>query len=220
MANPPEDRGDVQQGFVAIPAGPPGSPVNVLPATPQPPMVNAQRALQTLPTLTPAVAQHALNLHRPAQGPGDSPRPAAPQTATTFGVGLGSIGPKWDSREHEREGRLGRPDPGFLREIPDTATLKRRQAQWISGQGLPGNQHLAVGAAAVKLTPADFAMSATVVVSGGDVRVCFDGTAAALANGVIFGPGSVLKLTGKETLRGFSAVGVGNAAALDVVYWE
>jgi hypothetical protein len=110
-------------------------------------------------------------------------------------------------------------DPGYGRVPAFGPSLWRRMVQEFSGDPLPGNQHFAPPAAAQLLTIPDFAISATVSITGDTCRVSFD-TPATAANGFVAPVGTLFDITGRGSLKAASFFPNSAATVVDVVYWS
>lgn len=103
--------------------------------------------------------------------------------------------------------------------MTSAAGILQRLFMWFPGDPCGPNQHLAGIAAATGLTPPSDAVSALVSVSGADVFLSLDGTAATATNGLHIPAGALIRLTGVASLRAASFLQVAAGAIVDVAYF-
>jgi hypothetical protein len=115
--------------------------------------------------------------------------------------------------------RVGQ-DPRYRTVPPYEASLWRRQMQYFQGDPVPGNQHLAPPVAATPLVVPDFALSATLTVTGDLVRISVDGTPAAAGNGIVALVGSSVQVSGRASLKACSIFPNSAASVVDVQYFD
>lgn len=117
--------------------------------------------------------------------------------------------------------RAGR-SPGDLGNPPDAVQsggLLDRLLSWYPDGPVGPNQHLTAIGAAVNLAPPSGAYSALLSVSGAGVFLSLDGTAASAVNGLALPVGTLIRLTGIESLHGASVIQQAAGAVVDVVYF-
>ena len=220
MANPPEDRGATHQPFVAIPPGPPGSPVNYQPVSPQRPVPNQQRQAQPAAFVQPPAPQNVPGQSQPyAPGGAPSTLPGQPQPAGGQQLPY-SPQHQYLSEHDERKLRVGPYDPGFDEEISYSPSLARRMAQWYASDPLSGTQHIVNPVTSTGLAVPDFAMAALLSVTGGDIRIRVDGFAATSGLGLYVAQGAIVKLTGRPSMHQFQMINVANVATVDIIYFQ
>ena len=117
-------------------------------------------------------------------------------------------------------GASGQPVPRANGDVPSLDVgILQRLVQVFQGQPMGGTQHLTAISTATALTVPDMALSALVTVTGADVYATFDSSTPSVTNGNRFPQGTVLRLTGRDTMKGVLFLQQSAATVLDVTYW-
>lgn len=112
--------------------------------------------------------------------------------------------------------------PGTPRDerIPGgTSGLLKRLVETIGGDPAGPNERLDVGVTADSPSPPDAALSAIATVEAVSVRLSTDGTFATATNGLLIPAGTILRLSGVDTMRAASFLGTAAGAFVSIAYF-